>query len=187
MNTYNIPISAGMWHVSTGTCNTVSLEPIYPQDCTAPCKPDYPKGFGPNKKEKAMYVSDDKHIESSKINYLSDRIENAYYKANDKARKAFGLEDDTPPQTAEDFIKRIQDGKFMLNDETKKKNVYEPSRYIRWRDPSVKEDKEGFEADMKEFGALQQDARDAVAVLSPAEALAEVKKLDAWIPSKGNS
>jgi hypothetical protein len=164
----------------------VSFAPCPPQACTVPCaKPAYKE---PNKKEKTMYVDNDKHIESSKINYLSGRVENIYFKKDAELRKQFGLVNDESPETAVEMVKRIQDGKFIIKDEYKDKRTYgDAARYITWRDPAVKEDQAGYKAALKAFDVAHQDARDTIAIGTPAEGLAAIKALDAWTPTVGKS
>src|SRR5258708_5960176 len=117
MSTWNLPGVGVMAYSNVSVCTDY---PQPPQACTVPCKVmDYPSG--PNKKEKTMYVDNDKHIESSKINYLSQRLENLYYKKDVEARKLFGLVNDEAPETATEMVKRIQDGKFVIKDEYKDK------------------------------------------------------------------
>lgn len=139
------------------------------------------------KNGKTMYVDNDKHIESSKINYLQDRAQMAYYKAAGKLPKTFGLENDAVPETPLELVKRIQDGKFVTRKETEDKKSYEPARFIVWRDPSVKEDKEGYAVAEKALGEVHKDTRDAIVIGTPAEGLAAVKALDAWTPTVGNA
>lgn len=176
--------------------NPVYFAPIPQQACTVPCKPDYPydmevaKKVSPNKKEKTMYVDNDKHIESSKINYLNDRASQVFYKKADKLPKQFGLSDDAAPRSVSEFVKRIQDGKFMYKDETKKDTegyFYRPCEGIRWRDPSVKEDKDGHKAAYDSLSAAYQDAKDNIAIGTPVEGLAAVKALEAWTPTVGKA
>ena len=175
----NITTAFDIWQ------NPVYFAPIPQpkQACTVPCEPDYPKGFGPNKKEKTMYVDNDKHIESSKINYLNDRASQVFYKKADELPRKFGLEDDAAPRSVSEFLKRIQDGKFMYKDETKKDTegyFYRPYEGIRWRDPSVKEDNAGHKAAYEALSAAYQDTKDTIAIGTPAEGLAAVKTLEAW-------
>jgi hypothetical protein len=174
MNTWNLPGVGVMTYAAN-----VSV-------CTD-CPPPAVKCMVPaQKKEKNMYIDNDKHIESSKINYLSSRIEGIYFKKNEALHKQFGLVNDEPPETAVEMVKRIQDGKFVIKDEHKEKRTYgDAARYITWRDPAVKEDKDGYKAAMKLFDVAHQDARDAVAILSPDAGLVAVKDLEAWTVPAG--
>jgi hypothetical protein len=177
-----------MSYTTTATVNAnwISFAPMtYPQvNCTVPCaKPAYNE---PNKKEKTMYVDNDKHIESAKINYLYDRANSVFYKKADELPRLFGLSDDAAPRTVSDFIKRIQDGMFTIKDESKKDvegYFYRPIEGIRWRDPSVKEDTAGHKAAMEALNTAYQDTKDTIAIGTPAEGLAAVKALDAWTPT----
>ena len=167
--------------------NPVYFAPIPQQACTVPCAP-VPKCT--QKKEKTMYVDNDKHIESSKINYLSDRANSVFYKKADELPKQFGLSDDAAPRSVSEFVKRIQDGKFMYKDETKKDTegyFYRPYEGIRWRDPSVKEDNAGHKAAYEALSAAYQDTKDTIAIGTPAEGLAAVKTLEAWTPTVGKA
>lgn len=138
------------------------------------------------KGNKPMYVENDKHIESSKLNYLNDRLANVGYEKDYSLRKTFGLVNDDAPQSAEDLVKRIQDGKFILGDNAKKQN-YDPVRYITWRDPSVKKDEAGYEAATKDFRKASKAAQDVVAIGTPSEGLAAIHSLEAWTPTVGKA
>lgn len=161
------------------------LGPLNPQVCTSvPCaKMD----TCPQKGNNPMYVDNDKHIESSKINYLSARAANVQYGKEQGMRKTFGLVDDYAPETAAELVKRIQDGKFLLKDDSKDKTCYDPTRFIKWRDPAVKEDQAGYKAAVDALGKVYQDTKDTIAIGTPAEGLAAVKALDAWTPTVGTA
>lgn len=131
---------------------------------------------------KPMYVENDKHIESAKVNYLSNRLGEVGFKKYYDLRKTFGLINDEAPTSAEDLVKRIQDGKFLLNDNSKNNN-YDPVRYITWRDPSVVKDEAGYEAAAKDFRKASQAAQDLVAIGTPSEALAAIQALETWTPA----
>lgn len=172
---------------STGMSTTEYIEkyhPFAPYDEPQACNPvpcQKPIGNNP------MYVDNDKHIESSKINYLIERAGSAFYEANQKITEAFHLENDPAPMTAAELVKRVQDGKFLLNDDTKNKSQYEPARYIQWRDPALPADQVGAKAAREVLEKLFQDTKDTIAIGTPAEGLAAVKTLDAWTPTVGTA
>lgn len=166
-----------------------NFAPLVTQDCNGtpvPCTQPAAKAC-PTKGNNPMYVDNDKHIESSKINYLSARVDQISYQKINDFRKLFGLVDDKSPDTATALVDRIQAGKFILSDETKNKPTYDPDRYIRWRDPAVKEDKAGFAAAEEAFEKAKQDTRDTIVIGTPAEGLVAVKALDAWAPTVGTA
>lgn len=108
--------------------------------------------------------------------YLRERIcdieDNKYV----DARKKYGYLDDNVPYSAEEMKQRLKEGKYIVVSD------YKDGRYpaIRWRDPSVKEDEEGFNAFRKAFSAVKQKAQDAANILPPAEALKSVQELEAF-------
>lgn len=108
--------------------------------------------------------------------YLRGRIfeiENTKYI---DARRKYGLLDNDVPTTSEEMTKRLKDGKYAVFSD------YKDGRYpcIRWRDPSVKEDTEGFASFQKSFKAATQKTEDAVNILPPADALKSVHELEAF-------
>ena len=112
--------------------------------------------------------------------YLTDRLYTIEFQHKDALRKQFGLIDDEAPRTAADFVKRIADGKYTIDKEKMDKDSYDPARYIRWRDPSLVEDKPGYEAAKLKLADAYRTAKDA-AILSPiAEAKAAMDTFKAW-------
>jgi len=168
-------------------CKAARNIPDVANDCFAPCtntQEAVPCNPGcipckPQKKETTMYVDNDKHIESSKINYLSQRVSGIWYIKHAELMRQFGLVDDEAPSSAQEIVDRITSGKYVLKADTKDKKNYDPIRYIRWRDPAVKEDQDGLDAAMKLLDKARQDTIDTVAIDTPINALAAVKALEA--------
>ena len=112
--------------------------------------------------------------------YLTDRLYSIESNHKDALRKQFGLIDDEAPRTAAEFVKRIADGKYTIDKEKMDKDSFDPARYIRWRDPSVVEDKPGYEAAKLKLADAYRTAKDA-AILSPiADAKAAMDTFKAW-------
>lgn len=84
--------------------------------------------------------------EQVQMDFLRGEARNARNTVNSKLLKQFGLIGDDAPATVEELIKRIQDGKFAVDDENKKRRAYYALDYISWRDPSIKKDQAGFDA-----------------------------------------
>lgn len=145
-----------------------------PQVCQeVPCAK--PKGNNP------MYVDNDKHIESSKINYLNGRVEGIFYQKDRALEKQFGLVSDPRPSSAKELVDRILAGKYVLPDgDAATKSRYEPSDAITWRDPAVKKDAAGYEAASAVLQKVRTDTIDTIAIGTPVEGLVAVKALDAW-------
>lgn len=184
MDIFNMTVTEGTgWIIATDFTNGFSLAPIAPQDCAKDCSSASVPCATKKQGNKPMYIDNDKHIESSKVNYLTSRAENVYYDQERNILKAFGLVNDEAPSTATELVKRIQDGKYVVKAENAERIVFDPTRYITWRDPAVKEDKEGAKAANVVLRKLLTDTNDAIAIGTPAEGLAAVKALDAWTPS----
>ena len=110
--------------------------------------------------------------------YLATRIDDVIFDKKLELKKTFGLTDDKSPETFTDFLARIQAGKYVYPEEKKDKPRFDTWSIvagIRWRDPAVKEDMEGYEAAKVLLKAAAQDALDVIRVSSEADGLAALK------------
>lgn len=103
--------------------------------------------------------------------YLLAELNAIEYKARDKGERTFGLIDDPRPTTPADLVKRIQDGKFIIPKEFEEKKVYHPLEYIRWRDPAVKEDREGYEKFCETLQTESKQTERKIAIADPKDGL----------------
>lgn len=152
-----------------------------------PCRPAecIPYDCKKQKGNNPMYVNNDKHIESSKINYLSDRASNVYYAKMSPLDKTFNLDRPRVPETAEDLVKAITDGNFSIKPKDEQSSYHRATDNIIWRNPSVVADRDGYTAAVKSLDAALQDTKDMIAIGTPAEGLSAVKTLEAWTPAAG--
>lgn len=134
---------------------------------------------------KPMYVDNDKHIESSKINYLSRRADGSYYTAYSKIDDAFNLRKPKVPETPEALVEAITSGNYTIVPKDERSTYDRVTNQIIWRSPTVKADPDGAKAARTALQALYQTARDAVMVSTPDVALAAVQALDTWTPTAG--
>lgn len=115
---------------------------------------------------------DDEDYEMTETkSYLASRLYNIRDQKTGDLQKAFGLCDDETPNTVNDLVARIKDGKFIMSkgyDGTE--IIYDPIRCIKWRDPSVKEDKAGYAKARKALDVVYQDALDTVTVVTDEQA-----------------
>jgi hypothetical protein len=166
------------------------INDLYPKDITldvcvpTPCKaPGWPKAKKEEEIPMASYASAQiiaDTTEKDQREFARDRIRSVKFAKNLELQKQFGLVDDTAPQTPAEFAQRITDGKYTIDKEKMDKQTYDPSRYIRWRDPSVVEDKEGFKAASEKLEAAYTEAKEAI-VLSPiADVKAALDTFKAW-------
>lgn len=140
-----------------------------------PNQPDMVVWEEPKKQEKKMYntydleINNSRDSELSKRNYLANRL---YQETSEKVqdlRQDFGLVDDAAPDTAEDFLKRIKDGKFILREASIWNTTFEGR--VRWRDPDLKEDNEGFDEATAKLGEARQAAEDVITIMPPEKGL----------------
>jgi len=126
--------------------------------------------------------------------YLTQRLENIYYKLEAPLYAQFGLDDDMPPSSPKELKERIKAGKFTIKgikadvdgeDDYDDDGIYFGSwaSMIRWRDPSVKADSEGYEAARKELMDLRQKTLDTIKIDEPKAGLDAIKALEAWKPT----
>lgn len=130
-----------------------------------------------------MYVDNDKHIESSKINYLSDRASRARFTAYDNINETFNLNLPKAPKTPEALVDAITSGSYTILPKEERSRYGALFDAIVWRAPTVKADEAGAEAAKKVFDVLYKSAQDAIMISTPAEALTAVQALDAWTPT----
>jgi len=107
--------------------------------------------------------------------FLRSRLEDAFYTKKAALKVKFGLIDDEAPASFEDFLARIQAGKYTIDDKDAKKKTWNPTAYIRWRDPSVKEDQEGYDAAKATLKAAYDKAEEDIRILTPTEGLAALR------------
>lgn len=124
-------------------------------------------------------------LAAKKLEYLNSRLQDTTYKIREDLEKAFGLVDDKAPATPSELVKRITDGKFILPKNEDQRDFYGLRAVIdsiRWRDPSVKEDNDGYKAANAKLEAEAIKARDLIMVSTPENAIAAVQALENWKP-----
>jgi hypothetical protein len=171
-----------------------TLAPI-PQPADYPEAPACERGptkWGHKKKDTTMSRYDNPNIDISidteaptsdiqrTRDYLNDRVSSIFWKKDDELRRQFGLIDDDRPETVTDLLARIAAGKFTISEDKKDSVDYDPIRFIKWRDPSVKEDQAGYRLAHAASEKQSTAIRDAIAVLDPKDALAAVQAYEAW-------
>jgi hypothetical protein len=105
-----------------------------------------------------------------RLNMLKDE------KTND-LRQKFGLEDDAPPHTAEDFLKRIADGQYKLREKTSWLTSFVDR--VMWRDPSKEVDQDGYNAAYEELEDAFANTMDEVVVLPEVDGLTALNEFKA--------
>ncbi len=134
--------------------------------------------------EKNMYDCDDdcctpKSDTARAKSYLAERLFEEQDQKVHEARKHFGLADDNAPADIGEFVKRIQDGKFVVPEKYKEKNWYYANEFIRWRDPAKVEDNDGMTAARKMIEDAATETRDTIKVLPETDGLAALRAFKA--------
>lgn len=164
--------------------------------CLEPCKPAetapaqkkslFNKG---KKKETTMRYYDeynDEYVdalpsqsdEAQKREYLAARVRRIQDDLAHDGRKTYGLVDDESPDTPTELVKRIQDGKFVIPKEYADKALYDPIRYIKWRDPDLKEDWDGHKDFCDRLSKEATKTLDIVKIADPADGLKAIQALE---------
>lgn len=167
------------------TCGKYPYKTYPPVPCNLGWSAYVPAINSPEKKETDMYaiatnVNSTETDSQYQRNYLLNRARTAFHSLTEKGREDFGLNDMDRPNSAEELVTRIKEGKFTLGDTAKETGYFEDFMYncIRWRDPAVKEDLEGFRAFAVLLDKAYADAKDAIIVQSPEDGLAAIKAME---------
>lgn len=122
--------------------------------------------------ENTMY-----NLDQLQLEHFTHRLSRIKSEKHSELKRKFGLVDDDEPRTAEEIVARITAGKFIVLPEGA--NSYSGSRFARfqWRDPSLKEDRAGYEAADKDLDAAYALAKDAV-FTAPADAAKVVQAFE---------
>lgn len=183
--------------------DVVSYDPRMKVTTTSPCCPQPSKYAYPNKAIKknmedtmsTTYTTinadaTDKNVTAAK-DFLQRRLSSEKYKKLEEINKVFHLTDDPAPKSAKETLDRIQKGlyvlppKYLENSEDDEDDFccFSPTEVmyqIRWRDPAVKEDKEGAKAATKALEAAYQKAYDTATVLDAEKGLAALTEFQAY-------
>lgn len=113
-------------------------------------------------------------------NYIS---EDAYSKKG-KARKTFGLVEDDCPRNFLELKERIEKGLYVVDEKKIEDAPYTLNVFygVKWRDPSVKEDKESYRAFKEAVEQKVDDLYLKIDILDPKDGLALVEEFKNWTP-----
>jgi len=130
--------------------------------------------------EKKMAYSNQFDVAGARHRYFTDRLESIWMNLTNKAEKHYGLRDDNPPESFNELMDRLNSGKYVIPEDKKdKKTGFNSVYYIRWRDPAVKEDRDGFNAESEKIRAALNKAQDVIfAATSPESMLKAVEDFE---------
>jgi len=117
--------------------------------------------------------------------YLRDRLCNVFNDGRRALAGKFYLLEDNAPQTAKQFVERIQEGKFQLpTTDDNGITAYGTGPYgLIYRDPAQVADKDGYEAALKLLRDAKQEAIDVVNTLDETQSLQALKDFQAYVKS----
>lgn len=164
-------------------------------DCTSttPVSKDCYKPYEPvnkEKKEKKMSYASATLVQTpaeiptdqKQRKYLAQRADEIYSAKKDEARKHFGLVDAPQPKTVKEFIDFIKEDKFTVEEKYLDRKLpytgYAPE-FIRFRDPSIKEDQAGYDAFKDAASKALKTLKDDIVILDPKEGLEKLREFEA--------
>lgn len=165
---------------SAGPCMLAAMTAEAPKKCPV------------NKMENTMYVdyvSSDKHQESAKTNYLLQRALNTKQKLRDALYVQFGLRDDDAPANPIELVARVKAGQYVLPTEKEASLMVSMCFYgnvsaltgIKWRNPTVIEDRAGYKTADAELETAFQAVQDSCMIDSPDAALVAIQTFEKWV------
>jgi hypothetical protein len=122
--------------------------------------------------------------EDRQKNHLLDRLRQLKNEKNETMRVNFGLTELPRPKTPAELVEYIKAGKYVfkheddLSSDFDSEFYYNPWRFLEFRDPAVKVDREGYEKAHKALDKLYDDIKDEIIVKSPEDALAALRQFE---------
>jgi hypothetical protein len=128
-----------------------------------------------------MYISEHTPIEVQQRQRLAERLYTVYREKTADLRRLYGLDDDVLPRTANEFIQRIKDGKFVIREDRGDKDTSSPTQYISFRDPAKKRDELGYNAAAKKLDEALASAKDEIMILPVEQGLKTLQGFQAKV------
>lgn len=112
--------------------------------------------------------------------FLDSERRNAYCNLRGKAMSFFGLTDDADPQTPEELVQRIKDGKYTIKPTDENDYYLNPIHLFRWHDPAIVKNKAGYNAwETNVLDPANTVAERTIQIKSPDEGLAALQAFEA--------
>lgn len=157
-------------------CKKSQLDFIKKEGCPAPAQK---QEEDMNSYATAATINVADNAEKDQRRYLERRLSDIFYSKKNTAKKQFGLVNDDAPRTFEDLKARLDAGKYVIDEkDAKKKDWNNGLSYVEWRDPSVKQDQEGYDAWKKAAKAELTRIEDSIKIDAPADALKAVQAFE---------
>lgn len=170
------------WTGATATATGYNSLATLPCTPCAPCAPKQSKGCKKpynNCVEATNEETTKMNIEREKIAYLQDRIYTIVSQADTALERKFGLIDDETPRNPKELVDRITSGKYVLPEKNEERYGYGPLHGMKWRDPSVVTDRDGYKAAEAALSKSAQPIKDAINILPADQALKMLQDFEA--------
>jgi len=118
-------------------------------------------------------------VTEKKTQYLKGRAYRVRDNKQTELRTKFSMDADLAPQTPEEIVERITEGRFTLLEKDKRPYYASAFNNIIWRDPKVPADPVGYEAAVKELEKEYQKIMDTIMIAEAADALKAVQDFEA--------
>ncbi len=176
---FEVSDTAYMPHIKFVDCNTATTKatPDF-LECMQPCKKK--KDANPMSSMSSATVITSDSIERDQRSFISGRLYDRLYAAKHELKRQFGLADDEAPYSVKEILERIKAGKYVLPEKWEDCSGYSLFNYIRWRDPSLKEDKDGYAEARKSLQAAYEAAEDAARLSPIPEATKAMQDFKNW-------
>jgi len=126
-----------------------------------------------NKEKETTMLDSQVSPEQAARKHLLRRLSDAKDEKKLALRQQYGLDDEKAPKSPKEFLERIKAGKFVVPgaEDEKHPRYWDSYNAIRWRDPAVKEDQEGYDLAKVVLSKAARDVEDAIVVKTPEEGL----------------
>lgn len=119
-------------------------------------------------------------IEAKQRKFITSRLYEIKHDLKRGLARQFGIADDDTPNTAKEFIDRIKSGKYILPENMEDNCSYSAVSYIKWRDPALKADKDGYAAAKKQLDDAYATSEEMAMLLPIADAAKALQDFKSW-------
>lgn len=131
-----------------------------------------------NVQEDTMNTHD--NTEANARSHLRNNLASSYSKHDHDLLRHFGLMEDDSPDSPEEVIERIKNGKYVLRDKKDRTSFSHWTSHIRWRDPSKEKDEAGYKAAFEKMSQAYKHAQQDVLCDPLDKAKAAVRKFEEY-------
>lgn len=116
--------------------------------------------------------------------YLRGRVNEIYTNKYSTLQRQFGFRSDDAPRNFTDLLARLTAGKYVIPEDKKGRDTYDPLNWVEWRDPAIVRDDAGVKVAETALDKARTTAMDAIMIADPKDGLAAVQTFEAWTYTK---